>query len=77
MFLMFSDYFDMLMSKKILKIKKNIILMCFGMKNTLKSNHYHTPKHPQTSTNSNQFSKQQNPTTIQDLQQKLKKSKKN
>ena len=49
--------------------------MCFGMKNTLKSNHYHTPKHPHTSTNSNQFSKQQNPTTIQDLQQKLKKIK--
>ena len=49
--------------------------MCFGMKNTLKSNHCHTSKHPQTSTNSNQFSKQQNPTTIQDLQQKLKKIK--
>jgi len=48
--------------------------MCFGMKNTLKSNHCHTSKHPQTSTNSNQFSKQQNLTTIQDLQQKLKKN---
>jgi len=44
------------------------------MKNTLKSNHCHTSKHPQTSTNSNQFSKQQNLTTIQDLQQKLKKN---
>ena len=27
------------------KIKKNIILMCFEMKNTLKSNYYHTSKH--------------------------------
>jgi hypothetical protein len=25
-------------------MKKNIILMHFGMKNTLKSNHNHTPK---------------------------------
>jgi hypothetical protein len=44
---MFSDYFDMLMLKIIKKKqKKNIILMCFGMKITLKSNRYHTPKHP-------------------------------
>jgi hypothetical protein len=42
MFLMFSDHFDMLISKLILKkIKKNIILMCFGMK----SNRYHTLKY--------------------------------
>jgi hypothetical protein len=37
----------MLISKLILKkIKKNIILMCFGMKSTLKSNYYHTSKYP-------------------------------
>jgi len=35
---MFSNHFDVLMSKIILKkIKKNIILMCFEMKNTLKT----------------------------------------
>jgi len=31
------------------KIKKNIILMCFEMKNTLKNNHYHIPKHTRSS----------------------------
>jgi hypothetical protein len=32
-----------LISKK--KLKKKIILMYFGMKNTLKNNHYHTSKY--------------------------------
>jgi hypothetical protein len=45
---MFSDYFDVLISKIILKNKKYIILMCFEVKNTLKSNHYHTLKHQLT-----------------------------
>jgi len=36
---MFSDHFDVLMSK-IIFLKKNIILICFKMKNTLKSNRY-------------------------------------
>jgi predicted transcriptional regulator len=62
------------MSKKKLKIKKYYFNVFWNEKH-FESNHYHTPKHPQTSTNSNQFSKQQNPTTIQDLQQKLKKIK--
>jgi len=43
MFLMFSDYFDVLMSKII--FLKNIILMCFKIKNILKKNRYHTFKH--------------------------------
>jgi len=42
---MFSYHFDVLMSKII--FKKNIILMCFGIKNTLKSNCYYTSKHLQ------------------------------
>jgi len=45
MFLMFSYHFDVLTLKfknNFLKIKKYIILICFGMKN----NRYHTPKHP-------------------------------
>jgi hypothetical protein len=41
---MFSDCFDMLISEIILKNKKNI-LMYFQVKNTLKNNRYHTPKH--------------------------------
>ena len=40
---MFSDHFDVLMSKII--FLKNIILMCFEMKSTLKSNQCHTLKH--------------------------------
>jgi hypothetical protein len=45
---MFSNRFDILMSKNnFLKIKKiYIILMHFQIKNILKSNHYHTLKHP-------------------------------
>jgi hypothetical protein len=43
---MFSYHFDMLISKIIFKNKKNIILMYFGMKSTLKNNRYHTSKHP-------------------------------
>jgi hypothetical protein len=40
---MFLDHFDVLMSKNnFKKIKKYIILMCFRMKNTLKSNNYHS-----------------------------------
>ena len=49
MFLMFSDYFDVLMSKKIFKNKKNIILICFRIKNTLKSNRYRILKYSQRS----------------------------
>jgi len=41
---MFINYFDVLMSK-IIFFKKKIILMCFKMKNTLKSNCYHTLKY--------------------------------
>jgi len=33
------------LKNKFKKIKKNIILMHFGMKNILKSNHNHTLKH--------------------------------
>jgi hypothetical protein len=44
MFLIFSNHFDVLISK-IIFFKKNIILMCFGMKSTLKINHYYTLKH--------------------------------
>jgi hypothetical protein len=43
---MFSYHFDVLMSKIILKKQKNIILICFGMKNIFKNNHYHISKHP-------------------------------
>jgi len=43
-FFIFSYHFDMLMSE-INFIKKNIILMHFRAKNTLKSNCYHTLKH--------------------------------
>jgi hypothetical protein len=35
---MFSDYFNTLISKIIIKNKKNIILILFEIKNTLKSN---------------------------------------
>jgi len=45
-FFVFSDHLDVLMSKMIfLKIKKYIILMHFRVKNTLKSNQNHIPKH--------------------------------
>jgi hypothetical protein len=41
---MFLDYFNVLMSNNnFLKIKKNIILMHFQVKNTLKNNRNHTP----------------------------------
>ena len=46
MFLMFSYYFDIRMSKIFFK---KIILMCFEMKSTLKNNRYHTSKHPYAS----------------------------
>ena len=50
MFLVFSDNFDVLMSKIIFKkYKKNIILMCFEMKSTSKSNRYHTLKYARIS----------------------------
>jgi hypothetical protein len=39
-FLIFSYYFDMLMSKKKFKNKKNIILIYFQVKNILKNNYY-------------------------------------
>jgi hypothetical protein len=42
-FLVFLDYFDTLISKIILKNKKNIILIYFRVKNTLKNNHNYTP----------------------------------
>ena len=42
-FIVFFDYFDALMSKII--FKKNIILIHFRVKNTLKSNRNHTRKH--------------------------------
>ena len=44
MFLVFSNYFDVLMSKIIFKKSKNIIEMYFGMKSYLKNNHNHTAK---------------------------------
>jgi len=44
MFLVFSNHFDVLMSKIIFK-KKKIIGMYFSTKNYLKSNRNHTPKH--------------------------------
>ena len=46
MFLIFSNNFDVLISKIIFKNKKNIILMCFEIKNTLKNNHYYIFKYP-------------------------------
>jgi len=42
---MFLDYFDMLISKIIFKNKKNIILIHFQIKNTLKNNHNYIFKH--------------------------------
>jgi hypothetical protein len=44
MFIVFSNHFDALMSKIIFKNKKNIILMHFGMKNSLKNNNKHPRK---------------------------------
>jgi len=44
-FLVFSDYFDLLMLKIIFKNKKNIILIYFWVKNTLKNNHNYTFKY--------------------------------
>jgi hypothetical protein len=41
----FSDRFDVLMSKLIFKNKKNIILKHFRAKKTFKNNCYHTFKH--------------------------------
>ena len=48
MFLVFSNHFDILMSKIIFKKLKNIIDMYFNMKNYLKSNHNHTVKQAQS-----------------------------
>jgi hypothetical protein len=45
MFLMFLDYFDVLISKIIFKNKKNIILIYFKIKNIFKNNYYHTLEH--------------------------------
>ena len=45
---MFLDYFDMLISKIIFKNKKNIILIHFQIKNTLKNNHNYISKHART-----------------------------
>ena len=42
--LVFLDHFDVLMSKIIFKKLKNIILIYFGMKSTLKSYRNRTPK---------------------------------
>ena len=44
MFLVFSNHFDVLMSKIIFKKSKNIIGMYFGTKSYLKSNRNHTAK---------------------------------
>ena len=44
MFLVFSNHFDVLMSKIIFKKSKNIIGMHFDTKNYLKSNRNHTAK---------------------------------
>jgi hypothetical protein len=44
MFLVFSNHFDVLMSKMIFKKLKNIIDMYFGTKSYLKSNRNHTAK---------------------------------
>jgi hypothetical protein len=43
MFMMFAHHFNMIISKII--FFKNIILIYFETKNTLKSNRYHTSKH--------------------------------
>ena len=45
MFLVFSNYFDVLISKIIFKKSKNIIDMYFITKNYLKNNRNHTDKH--------------------------------
>ena len=42
MFLVFSNHFDMLISKIIFKKLKNIINMYFNTKSYLKNNHNHT-----------------------------------
>jgi hypothetical protein len=42
---MFLDYFDLLILKIIFKIKKNIILIHFQVKNTLNRNYYHISKY--------------------------------
>jgi hypothetical protein len=42
---MFLDYFNMLISKIIFFFKKNIILIYFKIKNTLKNNCYHIQTH--------------------------------
>ena len=47
MFLMFLDYFDVLISNIIFKNKKNIILIYFKIKNIFKNNYYHTLEHSQ------------------------------
>jgi hypothetical protein len=44
----FSNHFDVLMSKIIFKNNKKIILMHFQIKNTLKINRNHTLKHART-----------------------------
>jgi hypothetical protein len=44
-FLMFLDHFDVLMLKINLNFFKNIILMYFQTKNTMKNNRYHNAKH--------------------------------
>jgi hypothetical protein len=44
MFLVFSNHFDVLISKMIFKKLKNIIGMHFDTKSYLKSNHNHTAK---------------------------------
>jgi hypothetical protein len=44
MFFIFSNYFDVLVSKIIFFLKKNIILIYFKIKITLKNNNYHTFK---------------------------------
>ena len=44
MFLVFLNYFDVLILKIILKNKKNIIDMYFSMKSYLKSNYNHIAK---------------------------------
>jgi hypothetical protein len=46
MFLIFSDNFDVLILKIIFKNKKNIILIYFEIKNTLKNNRYYIFKYP-------------------------------
>jgi hypothetical protein len=43
---MFLDHFDVLMSKIIFFLKKNIILMYFEIKSILKNNRGYNPKYP-------------------------------